>query len=57
MFEEDADYEFNARYDDRRERYGDPCPSCGNLRYGGDCGNCLEFEEPFDTLEEKEGEV
>lgn len=27
-----------------REAYGDPCPGCGSLRYGGDCGKCYDFE-------------
>lgn len=43
---EDDDYEFNARYDDHRERYGDPCPGCGTLRWQGDCPKC--WDEPLD---------
>lgn len=35
-------HEANARYDDRRERYGDPCPGCGTLRWQGDCPNCYD---------------
>lgn len=27
-----------------REAYGDACPGCGTLRYGGDCGKCYDFE-------------
>jgi hypothetical protein len=26
--------------DDKVERYGDPCPMCRSLRWGGDCGKC-----------------
>ena len=34
-----------ATHDDYvREAYGDPCPGCGSLRYGGDCGKCYDFE-------------
>jgi hypothetical protein len=43
--EEAARDEFNATYDDKRERYGDPCPGCGALRYGGDCGRCMADDE------------
>jgi hypothetical protein len=27
------------------EAYGDPCPRCQTLRFGGDCGPCWEPEE------------
>jgi hypothetical protein len=49
MFDDDADYEFHARYDDHRERYGDRCPGCGTLRWGGDCPACMSCDpEPED---------
>lgn len=34
-----------TREDYNREAYGDPCPHCGSLRYGGDCGLCLARDE------------
>jgi hypothetical protein len=37
MFNEDAIYEANAAYDYKVEAYGDRCPGCGTLRWGGDC--------------------
>lgn len=54
--------EFNATFDDRRERYGDPCPACKTLRYGGDCPQCYtedEDESPRDmeTLDRLDAEA
>jgi hypothetical protein len=43
--EEHEEHERNARYDDHRERYGDPCPGCGTLRWQGDCGKCNRGED------------
>ncbi len=37
---DEANYELNARHDDIRERYGDPCPGCGTLRWQADCPKC-----------------
>ena len=34
-----------TRADYVREAYGDPCPTHGTLRYGGDCPACLAQEE------------
>lgn len=31
-------------YDYRVEAYGDRCPGCGTLRWGGDCPNCYDDE-------------
>lgn len=58
------DYEVESIYDDyRREAYGDPCPHCGELRYGGDCPSCnardesaaIDFELREAELMEREG--
>ena len=35
---EAADHDFNAQYDDVRERYMEHCPTHG--AYAGDCGGC-----------------
>jgi hypothetical protein len=35
---EAADHDFNAQYDDVRERYMENCPRHG--AYAGDCGGC-----------------
>lgn len=43
-YEEAMRHEFNSRYDDMRERYGDPCPRHGTLRWQGDCPDCEWFE-------------
>lgn len=40
--EDAANYEFNARFDYLREAFGDPCPTHGTLRGGGDCAECLK---------------
>lgn len=46
MFTDDIDYEMNAGYDDKRERWGDRCPSCGTCRWGGDCIVCYSEDDP-----------
>jgi hypothetical protein len=46
-YDDDANYEFNARYDYLREAYGDPCPACRTLRWQADCPKCY-VEEPAD---------
>lgn len=59
FYDQDADdreYEFNARYDYMREAYGDPCPTHGILRGGGDCWKCeqiIDPEEPEENPREK----
>ena len=40
--EEHRLFEQNAGYDDKAERYGDPCSRCGCLTWGGDCPNCWD---------------
>ena len=37
--------EFFSHHDYKREAYGDPCPCCGELRWGGDCPACSAREE------------
>lgn len=54
-YDDDPFYDINARADYMREAYGDPCPSCGTLRWQADCPKCykeeLEGEAPvLDTL-------
>jgi hypothetical protein len=39
MFD-DFESDYDSHVDYMREAYGDPCPSCGTLRGGGDCGKC-----------------
>lgn len=34
-----------SHYDYVSEAYGDPCPGCRRLRYGGNCGNCMKDED------------
>lgn len=46
---DDANYEFNARYDYLREAYGDPCPKHGTLRWQADCPDCEE--EAMDLMD------
>jgi hypothetical protein len=59
-FDGDADFidqateaerdDFNSRYDDRVERYGDRCPGCGTLRWGGDCPKCFSDMHDDDVV-------
>ena len=51
--QEDRDYEFNARYDDVRERFGDRCPvHPGVLRGGGDCYICESSIADLEALDQ-----
>lgn len=43
--EDDPFYAIKAALDYRREAYGDPCPTCGCPRWGGDCPNCHNDDE------------
>lgn len=43
MFDEFDDVEATRR-DYMEEAYGDRCPSCGQFRWGGDCGACMDFD-------------
>lgn len=36
-----------------REAYGDACPSCGRLRWGGDCGNCYDEGDEREFTDEE----
>jgi hypothetical protein len=57
---EAADHDFNAQYDDVRERYMEHCPRHG--AYAGDCGGCEaehyadEDDEPLDGNEDDYGD-
>jgi hypothetical protein len=44
-YQEHVDHEAGARFDDHRERFGDPCPRHGTLRWGGDCPTCWQAED------------
>lgn len=39
---DDARFEADAAYDYKVEAYGDRCPGCGTLRWGGDCPRCFD---------------
>jgi hypothetical protein len=53
---ENADYEFNARYDSVSERYMEHCPKHGP--YAGDCGGCeAEHYEAMDGNDDDYSEV
>ena len=39
---DDAQFEASAAYDYKVEAYGDRCPGCGTLRWGGDCPRCMD---------------
>lgn len=43
-FEDDPMADLIAAYDYKVEAYGDRC-SCGTLRWGGDCPNCMRQED------------
>lgn len=42
MFNEFADDDYATAYDWKVETYGDRCPGCGTLRWGGDCPKCYD---------------
>jgi hypothetical protein len=46
MFNYDENYdEGMTAYDAKVEAYGDRCPGCGTLRWGGDCFSCMAHDE------------
>ena len=38
-------YDAQAHTDYINEAYGDPCPTCGSRRFGGDCGLCYHWAD------------
>jgi hypothetical protein len=50
---DDRDFELHAAHDYKVEAYGDRCPGCGTLRWGGDCPKCYHEEEELSSLQKR----
>ena len=49
--QEEYEYQMFAAYDAKVEAYGDRCPGCGTLRWGGDCPKCYDWDAEAEATE------
>jgi hypothetical protein len=53
--QEEREYQLFAAYDAKVEAYGDRCPGCGTLRWGGDCPKCFREDDELRAEAERLG--